>query len=544
MANRKAIAIVAYDRSHYFRFVVPSILEQRLNGGPLTDEYDIYIFQDGLCVTDERCDHVSHARLTRMARDFVSKNQCFIQNNNLGVALHFDFVERKLFQEKAYEFVLFCEDDLVLAPGYVEIIDRMARKFAGDQRVGMVSANPSDVTVSADKQASRLNEYAPMAHNWAFGLSREFWLKRQPMVDEYLELVRPQNYRARPQKAISSWLESKGFNALATSQDYVKQCATLRLGAARISTSFNLGLPIGRVGLHCKPEDFERMGFGRTVITPVIPSELADLTQERFKQIYENQAGPIRERPAHLPNGPGEASNPKPTTATPETPMPEASASTSTDDEEEREDAYDRLKERFPAIDDLPAMEVVGIERLVERLRDAGSYLEYGSGGSTALAAELGVPQIVSVESDKALLDKSIDTARSLNGDVNLTPHPVNIGPTGDWGRPIDKTASTNWPAYCSTAWTHYRDDSLPTPDVILIKGRFRVACFLVSMAFAKPGAGILFDDYFDRPHYHIVEKHFSPVDKAGRMAEFTVPTDVCATDLLVDVLLFSTNAD
>ena len=62
------------------------------------------------------------------------------------------------------------------------------------------------------------------------------------------------------------------------------------------------------------------------------------------------------------------------------------------------------------------------------------------------------------------------------------------------------------------------------SPDLVLIDGRFRVASFLVSALLAQEGCTILFDDYFDRPNYHVVEKYLKPVRKAGRMAEFSVP--------------------
>jgi hypothetical protein len=40
--------------------------------------------------------------------------------------------------------VLFCEDDLILAPGYLAAIEQMRERFADDARVGMMAAHPAN----------------------------------------------------------------------------------------------------------------------------------------------------------------------------------------------------------------------------------------------------------------------------------------------------------------------------------------------------------------------------------------------------------------
>ena len=57
-----------------------------------------------------------------------------------------------------------------------------------------------------------------------------------------------------------------------------------------------------------------------------------------------------------------------------------------------------------------------------------------------------------------------------------------------------------------------------------MIDGRFRVACFLNSLLNADPNTIILFDDYINRPHYHIVEEFLKPTQSCGRQACFVVP--------------------
>jgi len=64
-------------------------------------------------------------------------------------------------------------------------------------------------------------------------------------------------------------------------------------------------------------------------------------------------------------------------------------------------------------------------------------------------------------------------------------------------------------------------------PDLVLIDGRFRVACFLHSLLAAEPGTPILFDDYSNRPHYHLVEESYPIEQTEGRQALFRVPAEL-----------------
>jgi len=66
-------------------------------------------------------------------------------------------------------------------------------------------------------------------------------------------------------------------------------------------------------------------------------------------------------------------------------------------------------------ISERPCMEKEGVLLLETHLKQAGTFLEYGAGGSTMFAAELGVKNIHSVESDKAFLDAVKNKVLSFN---------------------------------------------------------------------------------------------------------------------------------
>ncbi|MCD0503489.1 hypothetical protein [Bordetella petrii] len=195
------------------------------------------------------------------------------------------------------------------------------------------------------------------------------------------------------------------------------------------------------------------------------------------------------------------------------------------------------------SIPSTPFMEPAGIKLLKKRLAGVRTYLEYGSGGSTVMAAKADIRRIYSVDTDKQflgavrrrLVDEGLPRRRHV-------PVYVDIGPTGAWGRPRDESHATQWPRYCGEPWRKLRTAG-DTPELILIDGRFRVAAFLMSVLMAQPGCVVLFDDYFIRPYYHVVEQHLAPSRQAGRMAEFIVQPLADREQALFDLLAYSTDS-
>lgn len=148
----------------------------------------------------------------------------------------------------------------------------------------------------------------------------------------------------------------------------------------------------------------------------------------------------------------------------------------------------------------------------------AGVILEYGSGGSTVIGAQMADKTIFSVESDAEWLSKMAEYFAANPAVADLHLHHGDIGPTGDWGHPVDDSSFRQWPNYPNSVWQ--RPDFVH-PDVVLIDGRFRVACFLTTMLRCTRAVTVLFDDYTDRKAYHAVEDFIKPAAIIGRMARF-----------------------
>jgi hypothetical protein len=143
-------------------------------------------------------------------------------------------------------------------------------------------------------------------------------------------------------------------------------------------------------------------------------------------------------------------------------------------------------------------------------------YGEYGCGKSTFYVLENFDIPVYSVDSSKYWVNKIKDTSKNNNLNINY----INIGYVGDhaWGYPNDYSARDNFIEYANDIWNH----SIK-PNVVLIDGRLRVFCFLVSLKKCNPGTKIIFDDYVARKHYHIVEELVKPTFNDGRQCLFEI---------------------
>lgn len=170
----------------------------------------------------------------------------------------------------------------------------------------------------------------------------------------------------------------------------------------------------------------------------------------------------------------------------------------------------------------VPFMEPAGLRALQDQLRSASCFLEYGAGGSTLFAMEMGVPSTVSVESDAAFLDMIEGEVADLRSPA-VAWHGLyaDIGPTRKWGYPIGDATAAMGLEYSMRPW---QSGLSLSPDVVLVDGRFRAACCLATALHAKPGTRILFDDYAARPYYTAVEAHLGAPTMFDSLALFTVP--------------------
>lgn len=132
------------------------------------------------------------------------------------------------------------------------------------------------------------------------------------------------------------------------------------------------------------------------------------------------------------------------------------------------------------------------------------TYLEFGSGYSTRLAASMPhLQKMTVVESDDIFFQTQVGTNKAVRKAMEsgcLDYHYINVGKTGAWGYPLTAERMEAWPDYSSAVFRRK-----PNYDLILVDGRFRVACILQACLKCGDRPRILVHDFFNRPAYFCV---------------------------------------
>ncbi len=160
--------------------------------------------------------------------------------------------------------------------------------------------------------------------------------------------------------------------------------------------------------------------------------------------------------------------------------------------------------------------------------------LEYGSGGSSFIALENKSASLTSVESDPNWAESIHQTLGHFFPDAHYRIHFANTGPVGAWSRPVDDSGMQLYPSYAASVWDRL---DFVHPDVILVDGRFRVACFWNAVLRITKPVTLLFDDYKDRPEYHWIEAFAAPIAMHGRLAQFELKPNMAYHQYLTKIV-------
>jgi protein O-GlcNAc transferase len=145
-------------------------------------------------------------------------------------------------------------------------------------------------------------------------------------------------------------------------------------------------------------------------------------------------------------------------------------------------------------------------------LNSAKVYFEYGSGGSTYQAAmKNNISKIYSVESDKGWYDK-LKNILIKNTNLQYFYIEMDTQPR-TWGSPGPKSTKQQHINYSEQIKLISKDEQ-KNIDLVFIDGRFRVACCLKCFDVINDDCLIIFDDFLNRKHYHVVLKYYDIVEK------------------------------
>lgn len=146
----------------------------------------------------------------------------------------------------------------------------------------------------------------------------------------------------------------------------------------------------------------------------------------------------------------------------------------------------------------------------------SAKYIEFGIGSSTIYASAQDHLSLFAVETDLIFVER---VRKRCADRSNVQISHVDCGPVKAWGRPASYASFDNFSLYINRP-----TEAMPDADLVLIDGRWRVACFLHAMLALRPGCIILFDDYVSREHYAIVEEVVRPKSLCGNQAVFERP--------------------
>ena len=167
----------------------------------------------------------------------------------------------------------------------------------------------------------------------------------------------------------------------------------------------------------------------------------------------------------------------------------------------------------------------------------ARAILEYGSGGSTVMAAEMPGKAIWSVESDLAWAQmmRGWFTANPPAAGSTVDVIWADIGATKEWGHPVDHSQWSRFARYPLEVWD---TQGLVPPDVVLVDGRFRAGCVLATAFRTSQPVTLFVDDYTNRPQNHVVETFAGPpAATIRRMAHFRIPPLSIPEDRLLKIM-------
>ena len=151
-------------------------------------------------------------------------------------------------------------------------------------------------------------------------------------------------------------------------------------------------------------------------------------------------------------------------------------------------------------------------------LRCSNCYLEFGSGGSTVLAADLVGHSVVSVDSSANWLQKVHDTCATMCTSIRPDLLLADIGKTVEWGYPKNSRRREWWPIYHTDVWSLIAATDV---DTCLIDGRFRVACCMQALLRTQPGTVVLIHDFANRTEYHVVHEFAREIARVELLSAF-----------------------
>lgn len=160
-------------------------------------------------------------------------------------------------------------------------------------------------------------------------------------------------------------------------------------------------------------------------------------------------------------------------------------------------------------------------------IKESQHYLEFGMGGSTLRAIQKSKAMIYTVESDPAWINymrKYIFIRLFENKRLHIFH--VNIGGVLGWGCPEADVSKESFEKYSSSIFQSIDSKKI---DLVLVDGRFRVACILKTILSCHENSKIkiLIHDFWDRPYYQVVLNYLDIVHRVDTIGLFSIKKNI-----------------
>jgi hypothetical protein len=286
------VVVMSFNRPHYLAPVLDSLAAQTaLNGRA------VYLLQDNAIspysgkrfALDEDI-----AACMEVFRQRFPDGTALLADHNLGIARNFLRAEELVFSHLGQDVGYFFEDDMVLSPHYLAMMDQIYSYVEKTPRIGYFAAYGA-LAMPLHRQRARAHDMKRFSFNWAFGLTRRHWLDLRNWLEPYYQLSAGLDYKERRSREIANHYRGQGAPLISADQDVMKQLGTNQLGRVSICTVACFGRYIGEQGVHFHPERYQREGFGHTELYPE-PVELKFPTDEVLDRFYAEESRNRRQR--------------------------------------------------------------------------------------------------------------------------------------------------------------------------------------------------------------------------------------------------------
>jgi hypothetical protein len=305
---RAPIAIMSFNRPDYLAQTLASLKAQ--TPGAL-DGREVHLFQDGAVNLYSGIAYAKRGDIDAAMAVFLEhfpEGQVHFWDHNIGICENFYRAEAYLLHERGFEFAYFFEDDLVLSPVYLDMMELLQRYAERMPQVAYFSAY-GDHYAQPEEIAERGREMTNLDHHWAFGLRSSAWAQIRDYLAPYYGIVRGHDYARRDHQAVFDLFATVGAVPRGSSQDAAKAWACDQLGLWRCRSFAPFARYIGSTGAHMTPEEFERLGFAKTTIQEQMIADLdfpdaagveTRLAQQHalFVGVFRNELDELRK---HLP---------------------------------------------------------------------------------------------------------------------------------------------------------------------------------------------------------------------------------------------------